>query len=78
MVEDIENGIESIRESMKQFNSKNAEVGQELYCLKLAESKGSHLWDVLSLPTVNYIYTEFIRSGERLTFKNDSKNYDSS
>ncbi|OZC05855.1 hypothetical protein X798_07168 [Onchocerca flexuosa] len=36
---------------MKQFDSKNDEVGQELHHLKLAESKGSHLWDVLSLPT---------------------------
>ncbi|CAG9535159.1 unnamed protein product [Cercopithifilaria johnstoni] len=51
LVEDIEEGIESVRESMKQFNSKNDEVLQELHYLKLAESKSSHLWDVLSLPT---------------------------
>ncbi|VDK72637.1 unnamed protein product [Litomosoides sigmodontis] len=51
LVEDIEKGIESVRESMKQLNSKNDEVVQELHYLKLAESKGSHLWDILSLPT---------------------------
>lgn len=54
LVEDIEKGIESVRESMKQFNSKNDEIAQELHCLKLAESKSSHLWDILSLPTVNF------------------------
>uniref|UniRef100_A0A8R1XR47 Conserved oligomeric Golgi complex subunit 8 n=1 Tax=Onchocerca volvulus TaxID=6282 RepID=A0A8R1XR47_ONCVO len=51
LVEEIERGIESVRESMKQFDSKNDEVAQEFHHLKLAESKGSHLWDVLSLPT---------------------------
>uniref|UniRef100_A0A0R3RXS2 Conserved oligomeric Golgi complex subunit 8 n=1 Tax=Elaeophora elaphi TaxID=1147741 RepID=A0A0R3RXS2_9BILA len=50
LVEDIEKGIESVRESMKQFDSKNDDVIREFHYLKLAESKGSHLWDVLSLP----------------------------
>ncbi|KAL3993700.1 Dor1-like family protein [Acanthocheilonema viteae] len=51
LVEDIEKEIELVRESMKQFNSKNDEVLQELRYLELAESKNSHLWDVLNLPT---------------------------
>ncbi|KAM3722601.1 Conserved oligomeric Golgi complex subunit [Dirofilaria immitis] len=50
LVEEIEKGIESVRESMKLFDSKNDEVEQEFRHLKLAESKSSHLWDVLSLP----------------------------
>ncbi|EFO21480.2 hypothetical protein LOAG_07009 [Loa loa] len=51
LAEDIEKGIESIRESMKQFDSKNDEIADELHYLELAERKDSHLWDVLSLPT---------------------------
>uniref|UniRef100_A0A915PPE6 Conserved oligomeric Golgi complex subunit 8 n=1 Tax=Setaria digitata TaxID=48799 RepID=A0A915PPE6_9BILA len=51
LVEDIEKKVESVRESMKQFGSRSDEIMQELHCLKTAESKGSHLWDVLSLPT---------------------------
>ncbi|VIO92901.1 Conserved oligomeric Golgi complex component 8, putative [Brugia malayi] len=50
LVGDIEKGIESIRESLKQFDSKNDEVVQELHHLQLAESKSSRLWDILSLP----------------------------
>lgn len=53
MVEDIEKEIQSVRESTKEFGSKSGEISQELHHLKLAESKGSQLWDILSLPTVS-------------------------
>ncbi|VDN37296.1 unnamed protein product [Gongylonema pulchrum] len=51
MVEDIEKEIDAIRKSAKEFGARSSEISQELQCLKLAENKGSQLWDILSLPT---------------------------
>uniref|UniRef100_A0A0N5CQ53 Conserved oligomeric Golgi complex subunit 8 n=1 Tax=Thelazia callipaeda TaxID=103827 RepID=A0A0N5CQ53_THECL len=36
---------------MEQFSSRSDDISYEFCCLKLTESKGSQLWDVISLPT---------------------------
>lgn len=50
LVEDIEKEIQLVRESTKEFGSKSDDISEELHCLKLTETKGSQLWDLLSLP----------------------------
>lgn len=51
LVNSIDAEIEGLRCSLNEFGERSVEIGKELGYLRSAESKGSPLWDILSLPS---------------------------